>query len=47
MVQIGRFRPRQIVDLSDMRCGVVEDRRDRSRKNMSAGLRAVVEALRV
>src|SRR5215813_10710146 len=25
VVQIGRFRPRQIVDLSDMRCGVVED----------------------
>src|ERR1700726_4801817 len=31
VVQIGRFRPRQIVDLSDMRCGVVEDRRYRSR----------------
>jgi hypothetical protein len=22
--QVGRFRPGQIVDLSDMRCGVVE-----------------------
>src|SRR4030081_3436225 len=31
VVQIGRFRPRQIVDLSDMRCGVVEDRRYRTR----------------
>ena len=30
MVQIGRFRPRQIVDLSDMRRGVVEDHRDRT-----------------
>src|SRR5215831_12550527 len=27
VVQIGRFRPRQIVDLSDMRCGVVKDHR--------------------
>src|SRR5262249_24579817 len=27
VIQIGRFRPRQIVDLSNMRCGVVEDRR--------------------
>src|SRR5215468_7054005 len=27
VVQIGRFRPRQIVDLSDMGCGVVEDHR--------------------
>src|SRR5262245_27429343 len=27
VVQIGRFRPRHIVDLSDMRCGVVEDHR--------------------
>src|SRR5215472_3909704 len=27
VVQIGRFPPRQIVDLSDMRCGVVEDHR--------------------
>src|SRR6516225_6623435 len=27
VVQIGRFRPGQIVDLSDMRCGVVEDHR--------------------
>ena len=29
VVQIGRFRARQIVDLSDMRCGVVEDCRYR------------------
>src|ERR1700730_13223932 len=27
VVQIGRFRPRQVVDLSDMRSGVLEDRR--------------------
>jgi hypothetical protein len=27
VVQVGRFRPREIVDLSDMRCGVVEDHR--------------------
>ena len=47
VIQIGRFRARQIVDLSDMRCGVVEDRRDRSRVYMSAGLRAVVEALKL
>src|SRR6476646_4777617 len=25
VVQIARFRPRQIVDLSDMRCWIVED----------------------
>jgi hypothetical protein len=31
VVQIGRFRPRQIVDLSDMRRGVVEDQRYRTR----------------
>src|SRR5262249_59075356 len=31
VVQIGRFRPRQIVDLSYMRCGVVKDRRYRTR----------------
>src|SRR5262249_24006131 len=31
VVQIGRFRPRQIVDLSDMRCRVVEDHRYRTR----------------
>ena len=31
VVQIGRFRHRQIVDLSDMRCGVVEDHRYRTR----------------
>ena len=31
VVQIGRFRPCQIVDLSDMRRGVVEDRRHRTR----------------
>src|SRR5215831_13546300 len=31
VVQIGRFRPRQIVDLSDVRCGVVEDHRYRTR----------------
>src|SRR6202790_3920453 len=31
VLQIGGFRPRQIVDLSDMRCGVVEDRRYRTR----------------
>jgi hypothetical protein len=31
VVQIGRFWPRQIVDLSDMRCGVVEDHRYRTR----------------
>src|SRR5580693_278747 len=31
VVRIGRFRPRQIVDLSDMRCGVVEDHRYRTR----------------
>src|ERR1700724_3518523 len=30
-VQIGRFRPRQIVDLSDMRCWIVEDHRYRTR----------------
>jgi hypothetical protein len=27
VVHVGRFRPGQIVDLSDMRCGVVEDHR--------------------
>src|SRR5258705_13030351 len=31
VLQIGGFRPRQIVDLADMRCGVVEDRRYRTR----------------
>src|ERR1700674_1893598 len=31
VVQVGRFRPGQIVDLSDMRCGVVEDHRYRTR----------------
>src|SRR6516162_8299043 len=31
VVQIRRFRPRQIIDLSDMRCGVVEDHRYRTR----------------
>src|SRR5215471_7857727 len=31
VVEIGRFRPRQIVDLSDMRCGVVEDHRYHTR----------------
>src|ERR1700730_8711497 len=31
VVQISRFRPRQIVDLSDMRCWVVEDHRYRTR----------------
>src|SRR3984893_4357622 len=31
VVQIDRFRSRQIVDLSDMRCGVVEDYRYRTR----------------
>src|SRR5262249_53961375 len=31
VVQISRFRPRQIVDLSDMRYGIVEDRRYRTR----------------
>src|SRR5262245_40701175 len=31
VVQIGRFGARQIVDLSDMRCGVVEDHRYRTR----------------
>ena len=31
VVQIGLFRPRQIVDLSDMRCGVVEDHCYRTR----------------
>src|SRR3984893_2603683 len=31
VVQVGRFRPGQIVDLSDMRCGIVEDHRYRAR----------------
>src|SRR6202043_3145904 len=31
VLQIGAFRPRQIVDLSDMRRGVVEDHRYRTR----------------
>src|SRR5262249_39423916 len=31
VVKIGRFRPRQIVNLSDMPCGVVEDHRYRTR----------------
>src|ERR1700674_483521 len=31
VVHVGRFRPGQIVDLSDMRCGVVEDHRYRTR----------------
>ena len=31
VVQISRFQARQIVDLSDMRCGVVEDHRYRTR----------------
>src|ERR1700680_579533 len=31
VVQIGGFRPRQIVDLSDMWCGGVEGRRYRTR----------------
>src|SRR6202045_5358449 len=30
-VQIGGFRACQIVDLSDMRCGVIEDRSYRTR----------------
>ena len=31
VVKIGRFPPRQIVNLSDMRCGVVENRCYRTR----------------
>src|SRR5262252_3118508 len=31
VVQVGRFRPGQIIDVSDMRCGVVEDHRYRTR----------------
>src|SRR6516165_6037142 len=31
VIQIGRFGPRQIKDLSDVRCGVIEDYRYRTR----------------
>jgi hypothetical protein len=31
VVQVGQSRPGQIVDLSDMRCGVVEDHHGRTR----------------
>ena len=41
VVQVGRFRPRQIVDLSDMRCGIVEDRRHRTRQKLGDGLMAL------
>jgi hypothetical protein len=31
VVQVGRSRPGQIVDVTDVRCRVVEDRRDSAR----------------